>query len=263
MKNLIKKITGYTLLQIRNLLNIFVNFKEVSVLCFHGIDNTSNVTSLSPAVFASLVNYLVKNKYYFARLDEIMDEIDGKIDLPKKTVAITFDDGYESFLNQALPILKSLNIPTTLFIITDFEAGGCLGRERALLKGDCLKEMLNSGLISLQFHSKTHGNLMKLNRNDLKKEIISGKTELENKLNIKLSYFAYPGGGYTGEAVDLVKEAGFEAAFSIKPGTIHRGTYRFLIRRNVILSNMSFWEFKLRLTKAIDWYRSLSLKFKY
>lgn len=263
MKNLIKKVIGYILLQTRDLFNFFINFKEVSILCYHGIDESGESTSVSPDEFTRQMSYLVRKHYYFATLNEIVDYIDGKIDLPQKTAALTFDDGYESFLIRVLPILRSLNIPAALFIITDFENGGYLGQKAALLSAKNLKELLNFNLVSLQFHSKTHPNLVKLDEESLKKEIIDGKIELENKLGIKLDYFAYPGGGYNKDVVNLVQEAGFKAAFSVKRGLIHRNAYKFLIRRNVILGKMSFWEFKLRLTKAIDWYRKLSFKFKY
>lgn len=259
MRKAVKKVTEYMLLQIRNLFNFFINFKEVSILCYHEIDDLGEPTSVSLNRFTQQMSYLAKKHYYFATLNEIIDYIDGKIDLPQKTAAITFDDGYESFLSQAWPLLRSLHIPATLFIITDFEGGSYLGQDGALLDAENLKKLLNFNLVSLQFHSKTHPNLMKLEKENLKREIVDGKVELENKLDFKLKYFAYPGGGYSEAVINWVKDAGFLAAFSIKPGLIRPGDYKFSIKRNVILKKMSFWEFKLRLTRAMNWYRRITL----
>lgn len=47
-------------------------------------------------------------------------------DLPARPAAITFDDGYGDNYTVALPILKRLGVPATVFVATDFLDGGAM-----------------------------------------------------------------------------------------------------------------------------------------
>ena len=88
--------------------------------------------------------------------------------------------------------------------------------------------------------------------------------ELEKEIKKENSffYFSYPGGHYSQKAIDIIRQEGYKAAFSIKPGLIKKGDNLLLIKRNVIIKDMSFWQFKLRSTKAIDWYVKIVRFFK-
>ena len=46
--------------------------------------------------------------------------------LPRRALCITFDDGYGDNCTNALPILRRLNLPATVFIATGFLDGGCM-----------------------------------------------------------------------------------------------------------------------------------------
>src|SRR5699024_11580068 len=63
------------------------------------------------------MKYLHDNGYYVATLDELRQFIDGEIELPKKTVVITFDDGFLSNIVYGYPIMKQYNLQGTIFVI--------------------------------------------------------------------------------------------------------------------------------------------------
>jgi peptidoglycan/xylan/chitin deacetylase (PgdA/CDA1 family) len=71
--------------------------------------------STSPAVFETHVRKLARN-YEVVDLDAVLS---GK--LPRRALLITFDDGYRSFIDAALPILRGLGLPSVLFV-----TGACL-----------------------------------------------------------------------------------------------------------------------------------------
>jgi peptidoglycan/xylan/chitin deacetylase (PgdA/CDA1 family) len=53
----------------------------------------------------------------FATLGRILD---GEVPAPRRPLIVTFDDGFEDNFRLAFPILRSLNVPATLFISTDY-----------------------------------------------------------------------------------------------------------------------------------------------
>ncbi|KKR82046.1 MAG: Polysaccharide deacetylase [Parcubacteria group bacterium GW2011_GWD2_40_9] len=249
MKKGIKNIIYCACLVIRNFLNRIVNFQEISVLCYHSISEENWDLSISPTRFEEQMIFL-KKRYKFVTLEDVVCFIKKEKDLPKKAVAITFDDGYSDLYFGAMPILKKYGISATIFIVNDKDASiKNMGAKINMLEEYQIKEMKRNN-IDFQFHSKTHRLLDNLSSKEIEEE-------LDNKPN-KFRYFAYPGGHYLVEAVDVLKKNNFEAGFTIRPGLIKEGTDIFLINRNVILRDMSLWQFKIRVTKAIDWYFNLS-----
>lgn len=250
MKIFFKFVLQYKLLVIRNILEPFGMFNEVSILCYHSIDDSKWDISVPKNKFIWQMHYLKRKRYYFATLDEILAYKKKEIDLPRKTVAITFDDGYRSVYQDAFPILKELHIPISLFLVGDFEGSKKYrGTSLPQLNKEDIKSMIESGLVQIHYHSKTHKMLDSLSDDEIIHELDTGVE--------KYKYFAYPGGHYSNNVLRLIHEAGFKAAFGIGSGLIHQNGDIFLIKRNVILSTMGNTAFKIRVTKAIDWYKYL------
>jgi len=250
MNNFLKYILQYKLFIVRSILAPFGMFKEVSILCYHSIDNSKLDISVPPETFEWQMSYLKHKGYYFATLDEIIAYKKKEINLPQKTVAITFDDGYKSVYEYAFPILKKMRIPVSLFIVGDFEESKKWRNTPLVqLSKEDMEIMRTSGLVQVYYHSKTHRMLDGISTDEIKQELDVGA--------IKYKYFAYPGGHYSSNVIKLVREAGFEAAFGIGAGLVHQDENLFLIKRNVILGTMANIDFESRVTKTIDWYTSL------
>jgi peptidoglycan/xylan/chitin deacetylase (PgdA/CDA1 family) len=214
-------------------------------LCYHGIDDEKRETSVTPENFEKHINLLQKKKYRFITLAEVVAYMQGEITLPKKAVALTFDDGYRSVYEKALPILLKYTIPATVFVVEHPDQKH-LGNGAPILFESEISEMKQTGLITFGNHSKNHRMLDTLSGDDLKEEIGSG------------TYFAYPGGHYSKEAIQAVQEAGYEAAFSIRPGIVQKGDDRYLIKRNVITADMNLFMLGFHASIAADWYFGIS-----
>jgi len=121
----------------------------------------------------------------------------------EKTVAISFDDGCETDLLIAAPILRNLGFGGTFYITTGF-----LGR-RGHLSPSQLRE-----LAALNFeigcHSRTHAYLTDLTRNDLHREVAESKMELEQILGSAVQHFSCPGGRYNSQVAAVAREAGYQ-----------------------------------------------------
>ncbi|MEO8051855.1 MAG: polysaccharide deacetylase family protein [Acidobacteriota bacterium] len=61
-----------------------------------------------------------RRHYQVLSLGEIADVLDRNKPLPQKTLALTVDDGYRDFLENAFPVFQSLDVPATVYLVTDF-----------------------------------------------------------------------------------------------------------------------------------------------
>jgi peptidoglycan/xylan/chitin deacetylase (PgdA/CDA1 family) len=104
-----------------------LNPKALTVLNYHRIDdpfrpgfNTFKLNvSATPESFSQQMAYVKKN-YNAITCEHLAAWLDGKIDLPPRALIITFDDGYYDNLAHALPVLKANNLPSVIFLTTDF-----------------------------------------------------------------------------------------------------------------------------------------------
>ncbi len=171
-----------------------VAFKEkgASILMYHSIDNNGVFFTVKPEVFVKQMKYLKDNDYNLIKLSDLVDILECHKEIPKKTVVLTFDDGYNDNYINMFSVLKKHNFPATIFLVT-----GLIGKEinnsqnitlRAL-DWEQIKEMYGSGLIDFQPHTVNHQELNK-------QEIVDSKKEIEEKLNKKCKFFAYPRGLY-------------------------------------------------------------------
>lgn len=70
----------------------------------------------------------IGRRYRFVSLDELGTRLESGIPFGKPVAAVTFDDGYRDFYDQAFPILKRKGIPAAVFVVTDL-----LGTSRLLI----------------------------------------------------------------------------------------------------------------------------------
>lgn len=257
----VKKTALYFFYGIRGFFWIFFDLNEISVLAYHSISDRGGESVLSSSDFEKQMHFLHSQGYYFASLDEVVEHVRGERSLAARSVAITFDDGYADNYINALPILKKYDIPACVFMIVDQEKSGeALGYQGSFLNDEHIEEMKKQK-ISFGCHSRSHGDLSKMNVAELEDEMITGKRQLESARHCPVDYFAYPGGTYSDAAIAVAKKA-YKAAFSIKPGLIHKADDVYMLKRNVVLRSMPLWQFVAQTTKAIEWYTKTARFFK-
>jgi peptidoglycan/xylan/chitin deacetylase (PgdA/CDA1 family) len=205
------------------------------------------------------MEYLRKN-YDVVSLDTILNFIKEGDVLPKKPVAITFDDGYYNVYQNAYPILKKYKFPAAVFITTGYvQKQMSLNRIQLRMLGwNEIKEMSNND-VTIGAHTITHPNLEQVDLETAKKEISGSKEEIEENIGKNVRYFASPYGKGNEEIVNLLRSMGFDYAFGrlSSKGFIQKGANHLILNRTEIDSSVAFWMFKVKLTQAVDWYQKL------
>jgi peptidoglycan/xylan/chitin deacetylase (PgdA/CDA1 family) len=232
----------------RKLLDRVLGFQEISIVCYHSISAANVETAVSPDEFGSHLRYFSSRGYKFVSLDHVVKWVEGMHQLPRKAIALTFDDGYADFETAALPILERFNAPATVFVLGDPVAvttvQSVLGLP--LLSDDAVHRIGKHPLVEIGFHSFSHPDLTAMPRSDLPREVTSP---------FPARFFAYPGGRYSADVLAAVRAAGYAAACSIELGLVTQRSDRFLLPRNTVLQRMPCWMVGARSSKAVDWYQ--------
>ncbi|MDD6133882.1 MAG: polysaccharide deacetylase family protein [Selenomonadaceae bacterium] len=198
---------------------------KVMVLNYHKIDNTFISLAVRPDDFDEQMRYLRDNGYHTISPDELYDSIAGNGELPENPVLITFDDGYEDNYTNAYPILKKYGFKATIFVITSF-----LGKDKNYLTWDQAREMDAHG-ISIESHTVDHKSMTDLTDEQLRMELVDSKKKAEKELGHSVDYMAYPTGTYNLHIAEMVKEAGYKAAFTIKYGNVDKASNIYALER--------------------------------
>lgn len=128
-------------------------------------------------------------------------------DLKRGCSLLTFDDGFDSVFNYAFPILKQKNIPFVCFLVVDYID------KPGYLSSDQIKEMMKSGLMTIQSHGVTHKVLSNLSEPEIKREISYSKIALESKFSCSIDSFAYSHGIIAKKASLFLKKSGYKKAY--------------------------------------------------
>ena len=189
----------------------------VPIIMYHSIDNPHHFSGIvvSPDHFRKQIKYLKKHRYNVISLDRLVTAIKEKKSLPKNSVVITFDDGYEDNYTNAFSILKEYNFPATIFVIVNL-----VGHE-GYVTWEQLREMGKYG-ITTGSHTLDHVHLPGVPLEWQSHQIKDSKKIIEEKLGHKIDYLAYPSGGFSDGTKDIVEEAGYKGAC-----TTNRGNKRF------------------------------------
>ena len=195
---------------------------SLAVLMYHYFYDSSkgekakNSNWMEISKFEEQLKYLKENDYYYPTWQEVADFADGKIDLPKKSVVITMDDGHKSVYSLAIPILNKYNIPATAFIITkNFDT-----KNLETYKDSTIDFESHTNNMHRAGGSIGHGGIfpalsLEEGTSDLKESI--------QKLGGNSDALAYPYGDCTARTKKAAEQAGFKVAFTtvnkkVKPG---------------------------------------------
>jgi len=149
------------------------------------------------------------------------------------SVCITFDDGCETDLIAAAPVLREFGFNATFYLTTGF-----LGTPGYLNAGQ-VRDLDAQGF-EIGCHSMTHPYLSDLAEPELKREIVDAKLQIEQIVGHPIEHFSCPGGRYDQRTLQIAREAGFATVansqyYANSPTTSHYELGRVGLLRDVTL----------------------------
>ncbi|WP_343693589.1 polysaccharide deacetylase family protein [Chitinophaga sp.] len=233
---------GYTIIYF--LFTYYLSFQEVPILCYHNISKGNggkeDLLHISEQHLYEQLQYLYDNGYVSITPDEIYAYKNGGAPLPAKPIMITFDDSHSEHYSIALPALNKFHFRGVFFIMTV-----CLNKPGWLTTSE-IKDMSMQGQI-IACHTWDHPNLALHPDYNSEVELIKPKQYLENITGRTVSYFAFPYGAWSEQAIKDLKQANYIAAFQLDNRHQFIDT-NFTIRRILVSGKWSVSD----LQKAID-----------
>lgn len=175
----------------------------------------------------------------------------------EKSTSFTFDDGYEDIYRIFREKFEPDRIPLTVFMVSGFiglppywDYAHSFMRH---LNREELNAMIKSGLVTIGAHTVNHPDLTILSTPEKKKEIVDSKKQLEDLVGQEVKYFSYPFGRFDREAVDLVREAGYQAAFGGVPTRVSDNNLFTIPRKPLnVFDNFYTLDMKIR-SSRLSW----------
>lgn len=190
-------------------------YYHAAVLMYHHISTgTPPTTSTSPDDFIKHLDLLEKDGFQIWPLERVVQHLKRRRPLPNKVTSITFDDGYISIYEEALPILKERKLPFTIFV----NANSIAAKHPLYMSWAQLKEVQEAGGV-IANHSLNHDYLIRKldNENEvdwlarIRKDINDNQQALIDNLGSAPKIFAYPYGEYNPELQKLIQQMGYVA----------------------------------------------------
>ena len=206
---------------------------ESVVFIYHRFDEARYPsTNISIDDFSAHLAILKAEQIQVLRLIDLAEAMASGKPLPARSVVLTVDDAFTSFLTGAWPLLREAGFPVTLFVNT-----GSVGRP-GYLDWDQLRSLEAAG-VDIANHTVSHAHL--INRlegespADWRQRVVGEVTEageaLEQHLERPVNLFAYPYGEYEPELLKIMQEAGFLAAMAQQSGVVTAAADRFALPR--------------------------------
>jgi len=151
-------------------------------------------------------------------------------------VCITFDDGCETDLIAAAPVLREFGFSATFFLTAGF-----LGTPGYLSAGQ-VRDLDAQGF-QIGCHSMTHPYLSDLTEPELKREVVDAKLQIENIVGHPIEHFSCPGGRYDQRTLDMARHAGFTTVANSKFYANSSRTSPYELGRVAMLRDLTIEEF--------------------
>lgn len=238
---------------------------RVPVLAYHSISENLfgksdpfHQINTSTAAFALQVKWLRQAGYTSIDLPEMMNSLAIGRDL-RKSVVLTFDDGYQDFYTDAFPLLKQCGFTATVFLASDRirNAAACIEGAHYLTWRE-VRELHSQG-VTFGSHSVTHADFRSLGPEQIEYELGYSKETIEQEIGAQIDSFSYPfdlpeeDRDFTRYLSDVLQSQGYNIGVSSAIGRARSGGTRFFLPRLPVNSWDDVELLRAKLEGGYDW----------
>jgi peptidoglycan/xylan/chitin deacetylase (PgdA/CDA1 family) len=231
---------------------------SVPILMYHRLATQSPKTTWDPVTPSALrrqMRWLAAAGFSTVSLDLLVASRRGEAQLPRRPVIISFDDGYQSCLEHAVPLLTAHGFTATFFLVAGLVGGTSIWRrgrgvpDEPLFDWAAARRLASAGF-TCAAHGLTHHRLTEMSPGAAKAELIDSRRMLEDELGREVGHMAYPYGSYDPAVRALAIEAGYRSACSTRSGLSRPDDDLFALHRVTISALDSILDFACRLRTA-------------
>lgn len=134
-----------------------------------------------------------------------------------RSLVITFDDGHESNLRLAAPLLENMGLRGYFFLPTTW-----IGRRKSFMSWDDVRTLARHGH-RIGSHTATHAFLPSCNASQMHDELAGSRMTLEDELGEEVSSISMPGGRWNEDVLRSCAMAGYKTVYTSEPGYFRPG----------------------------------------
>lgn len=201
------------------------------ILGYHGVADCDMRLDLSrlqvaPAVFRRHLERLLEAGFEFQTMAAAADRLSEPGGPEPGIAVVTFDDGLRNNRTAALPIMRPLGIPGTVYVATDYIGGHspwiAPGGDGEILGEHEIRALAGDAGWEIGAHTLSHPDMATLDYDRCRAEIDGSRRHLEEITGVPVRTFAYPFGSYGPAALAAVADAGLHAAVTTGSGRWER-----------------------------------------
>lgn len=187
-----------------------------------------------PQEFAAQMNALAGAGFHAVTMDQMLANWTRGTPLPKgKPIVLSFDNGYQSQLTKALPVLRRLGWVG----VENIQLTGLPPSQGGLSRAQ-VSELVASGW-ELDTQGVSHADLIKLAPAALHEQVAGARSEVQRRYHVPVNWFCYPSGHYNATVIAEVKAAGYVGSTTVVPGWAAPAEDRYSLPRLRVLGGTS------------------------
>jgi len=244
--------------------------KSIKVLMYHRIVDDASLaqrhwTCLHVDNLAQQLRMLDRCGFTTITFDDYRLSLSGELNLPRKPVIVSFDDGFLDTYRLAFPLLRELGMKAVVFVVAGKNVRSNIwDRHRGvppapLLEPGHIAEMSREG-IEIGSHSLSHPRLTDLPDDEAWKELSHSKLLLEILIGSAINSISYPYGLVNERIKSMAHDAGYTIGCGVSSGPVRFGDDLLEVRRIAIRNTTGPVGFGLRLLPLFQRYSFLRWK---